>query len=149
MNDGANRSVLALASVSSAEGGVLDGLEVAHTLAGQEIEVFSTLLEQVLGIVIDNELCGILVRHEPELFSNEAKFDIWLESVTIYQHVMSHTTSSKKLLTLYTLHKEQRGARDRQTYPSGTRPRRAGPDRVERSGGSCPWPKPNERPGRA
>lgn len=66
--------------VYSAEGGSLDGIEVTDTLASQEIEIVSTFLEEVLGIVINNELARVFIGHEPELFGNEAEFNIRLEA---------------------------------------------------------------------
>lgn len=73
------KSDLAL-DVYSTEGSSLDGVEVSDALASQEIEIVSTFLEQVLSIVINNELACVFIRHESELLSNEAEFDIGLET---------------------------------------------------------------------
>lgn len=139
------KSNLAL-DVNSAEGGSLDGIKVSDTFASQKIEIVSTFLEQVLGIVINNELARVFIGHESKLLSNEAEFHIWLESEIGNQQELAQSLWRKVVLTLCISHTEQQDVHDRQTYPLDIHPGRVDPGIVEKTGGSCPWLRPTVRP---
>lgn len=140
-----SKSNLAL-DVNSAKGGSLDGIEVSDAFASQEIEIVSTFLEQVLGIVINNELARVFIGHESKLLSNEAEFHIWLESGNGNQQNPTQDLWRRIVLTLCISHTERQDVHDRQTYPLDIHPGRVDPGIIEKIGGSCPWLRPNVRP---
>jgi len=67
------REMLDLAfNVDLAESFALSDFEDIARLAGEDAKPIVSLLEQMLPVVIENELCGIVVRFESKLLSNES-----------------------------------------------------------------------------
>lgn len=76
------RSNLSL-NVHTTECSSFGRLEESNTFAGEEVHLVILLLlgnKKVIGIVVHDELCRLLIGHESKLLGNESKFDFWLVS---------------------------------------------------------------------